>query len=62
MAVRIETKEKDSVTVNIPITDEEKRKAGLVAAMNGWTFRWQIAQWVREGIEKDFPKRGAVIK
>jgi len=49
--------------VLIPMSEEEIRKANLISAVNGWPLRWQIAQWIREGIERDMPAgKGLVIK
>lgn len=54
--------ERKGITVMVPIKKEEHRKAALVAAVNGWGIRWQIAEWIREGIKRDFPKSGLVVK
>jgi hypothetical protein len=46
---------KNSVPVNLPITEAEHHGLKVVAAMNGWTIREQVAQWIKEGLARDFP-------
>jgi hypothetical protein len=54
--------EANGVTVRIPISPDEKRKTELVAAVNAWGMRWQIAQWIRDGIERDMPNGKLVVR
>jgi hypothetical protein len=55
--------ERKGKMVAIPINKKEVRKAIVVGAVNGWGLRWQIAQWVREGLERDMPAgKGLVVK
>lgn len=57
--------EADGKMVRIPIKEEEFEKIGIVAAIKGERgrkgSRWQIARWIREGLERDLPEFGKAV-
>lgn len=54
--------EKYGKMVRLPINDVDHKRAMIVASVNGWGLRWQIMQWVKEGLERDMPGGKLTVK